>query len=126
MNKEDKLISLMEEMIQLQKISVKPVFKKLVEEILEKDEKLMVYELTGENSRDQIISKTGVGAGTISSWWIEWFSKGLLEKDRSKYRKVFSLAELGINVPKKFKNALVKQPVEELIEKQEEEIESER
>lgn len=112
MNKEDKIISLMEEIVRLQRISVKPVFKKLVEETLDKPEKLITYELTGENSRDQIIAQTGMGAGTISSWWVEWFSKGLLEKDGIKYKKIFSLSEIGITIPRKFKNTLIEKPVE--------------
>lgn len=104
---QDKLISLMEEMVRLQKVIVKPVFKKMIEENLDKPEKLAAYELTGIKTRDQIIEITGAGAGTISGWWNDWLSKGLIEKDGSKYKKMFSLSELGISFPKKFKNVSV-------------------
>jgi hypothetical protein len=100
MESNNELIELMREMVRLQRILVKPVFKALAEEVLDKPEKKIVFELTdGINTREQIIESSHVAAGTISEWWMNWFSKGLLEKDGKKYRKIISLGDVGISVP---------------------------
>jgi len=97
----NELVELMKETVKMQKIIIRPILKDLIKESLDKPEKLLVFELTdGRNSREMIMKKTKAGAGTISGWWMEWFAKGLLEKEGSKYKKIISLEELGINTPK--------------------------
>jgi len=101
MDKKDRLIELMEEMIKLQKIIARPIIKTIIEEALDKPEKMWVYELTnGKVPRGEIMEKTGASAGAISGWWNNWFSKGILEKDGSRYKRIFSLEDIGIPLPK--------------------------
>ena len=90
----------MQEMVKLQRLMVMPTVRNIIENTLDKPEKMHVYEMTdGIMIREEIISTTGVSAGAISGWWNDWLSKGILEKDGSKYKKIFSLKDLGISVP---------------------------
>lgn len=100
MENNERLLELMEEMVKLQKLMAMPTIRKLVEETLDKPEKMYVYEMTdGIITREKIILETGASAGAISSWWNDWFSKGLLVKESTKYKKIFSLKDLGIPLP---------------------------
>lgn len=51
------------------------------------DEK-KVYDLTGNDKRDLIESKTGFAAGKISKIWQKLEDEGLLIKEGKSYRKV--------------------------------------
>ncbi|MDP2673008.1 MAG: hypothetical protein Q8O84_04310, partial [Nanoarchaeota archaeon] len=86
-----------------QRFSAIMQLKEIIVTTLDKKEKLLVYEMTdGKNKREEIIKETGCSAGAISSWWIDWYSKGLLEKiEGGRYKRIISLGEIGINVPKK-------------------------
>ena len=94
---------LLSEILKWQKLQGMNILMDLVPKLLDSDEKKIVYEMTdGKNKREDIIKETGCSAGAISSWWIDWCSKGILEKiDGGRYKKIISLAEIGIAVPKK-------------------------
>ena len=100
-NKE--ILSLLRELVKWQRFSAISPLKEIINSTLDKKEKLSVYEMTdGKNKREDIIKETGCSAGAISSWWIDWCYKGILEKiDGGRYKKIISLAEIGIAVPKK-------------------------
>ena len=101
LNKE--IVQLLRELVKWQKFSAITPLKEIIVSTLDKKEKLLVYDMTdGKNKREDIIKETGCSAGAISSWWIDWYSKGLLEKgEGGRYRKIISLGEIGIAVPKK-------------------------
>ena len=99
-NKE--MIQLLRELVKWQRFTALSSLKEILIKTLDKKEKIIVYDLTdGKNKRDDIIKDTGCSAGAISGWWIDWYSKGLLEKVEGRYRKIVSLEEVGINVPKR-------------------------
>ncbi len=53
-----------------------------------KDDKLRrLYEMTGEQTREQIARATDLSTGTVSGTWARWEQLGLLVKDGSRYRK---------------------------------------
>jgi len=100
MKESERLVELMEEMVELQKLMAMPTIKKLIGETLDKPEKMYVYEMTdGITTRDKITVETGASGGAISSWWNEWFSKGLLKKEGAKYKRILSLKDLGMSLP---------------------------
>ncbi len=100
-NKE--IIQLLRELVKWQRFSAITPLKEIIVGTLDKKEKVLVYEMTdGKNKREDIIKETGCSAGAISSWWIDWYARGLLEKiDGGRYRKIISLGKIGINVSKK-------------------------
>jgi len=101
------ITELLKEISKWQKFIALPHLKDLITKTLDKKEKLIVYELTdGEKNRDELIKESGAAAGTISGWWMEWYSKGILEKVRGKYKKIISLEDLGIKVPKRVNEIL--------------------
>ncbi len=53
-----------------------------------KDDRLRrLYDMTGEQTREQIASAIDLSAGTVSGTWARWEQLGLLVKDGSRYRK---------------------------------------
>ncbi|MFH1399445.1 MAG: hypothetical protein ABIG95_05025 [Candidatus Woesearchaeota archaeon] len=48
----------------------------------------LLYQLTGVESREEIVKKTGFSAGKISSIWREWDNAGLIKKVGKTYVKV--------------------------------------
>lgn len=100
-NKE--IVQLLRELVKWQRFFAITPLKEIIATTLDKKEKLLVYEMTdGKNKREDIIKETGCSAGAISSWWIDWYAKGLLERiEGGRYKRIISLGEIGINVSKK-------------------------
>ncbi len=96
---DDEIKQLLKEILKWQRIQGIKTLKEILYTLLDdKDNiKKIVYENTdGEKTvRDlQKISKTNIS--TISKWWNEWYSLGILEKKGQKYKKIISLKELSI------------------------------
>ena len=97
------IVQLLRELLKWQRFTAIASLKEILTKNLDKKEKLLVYESTnGINKREDIIRETGCSAGAISSWWMDWYAKGLVEKiDGGRYKKIISLSEIGIDLPKK-------------------------
>lgn len=91
--------NLLEEILKWQRVQGIKIVREILPKLLDTEQKKIVYELTdGKNPREYIQKISGAAAGTISGWWNQWFSQGLLLKDGQKYKKIISLEELGISV----------------------------
>ena len=78
-----------------------PILKKMLEETLATPEEKCVYELAdGKTSQPKLHSKTDVPRTTIGDWLRHWQKLGLVEKINGNYKKIESLKNLGIKVPK--------------------------
>ena len=68
--------------------------------VLNSDGKRKVFEASdGQKSVRDIEAETGVGKDTVSNWWKEWESEGIVEETeeaRGRRRKVLSLGDFGI------------------------------
>lgn len=81
-----------------QKLQGIKILRETLPSILDTDEKRIVYENTdGKKTARDIMKIVNVGLGTLSRWWNDWYSQGVLEKKGQKYVKIASLKELGIN-----------------------------
>ncbi|MCK4334306.1 helix-turn-helix domain-containing protein [candidate division WOR-3 bacterium] len=93
--------ALLAEILKWTKIQAIPHVKEVLRAVLDDEKKLLAYHMTdGKNGVKEIAEATGVSIATISGWWKAWEQQGLIEELKGrKKRKVFSLEEMGIEVP---------------------------
>ena len=92
MSNEEKIIELLNDILKWQRVQGIRTLKEIMSTILDSDEKKLTYENTdGIKGVRDVISIVKVGQGTISRWWNEWYSQGILERVGTKYKKIISL-----------------------------------
>lgn len=71
---------------------------------LDTDEKKLAFENTdGERGIEEVSRGSGAPQDTTYGWWKKWFNLGILETSetrKGRLRKICSLEEVGIKVPK--------------------------
>ena len=83
-----KQIKIQERILELLEVLVKEKLYKIIQEET-KDAKLkLLYQLTGEVSREEIVRQTGFSAGKVSGTWQRWETLGIFKKEGQSYRKV--------------------------------------
>jgi hypothetical protein len=99
----DDVPSLLRELVKWTKFEAKPKLKAIILDNLKGDKELLVYELSdGELSLREMERVTTVNKDRVSTLWDLWFNLGILEKStirEGRYKKICSLAELGIPIP---------------------------
>jgi len=104
-DKQDRMIELLEELVKWTKVTSIPHVKKLLLEILPSPEEKIAYQLSdGKTSRD-VAKQVNTGNATIARWWNKWMKAGIAEPISVKgggkrARRLFSLDDFGIEVPK--------------------------
>ncbi len=97
-------IPLLKEILRWVKIGAIPLREILLQE-LRTDQDRLVYEFSdGGNSTRDVEKETGVDHVTVARLWKRWADVGIVEpsdKYQGRYRRVCSLRELAIRVPKK-------------------------
>lgn len=94
------LESVLAEILTWTKLIYGPQVGAQLKEILDSKEKRKVYEATdGHASTRDIENSIGVNKNTVSKWWKEWSSMGIVEpgparKDRPK--RIISLKQFGL------------------------------
>jgi len=89
--------TILKEILKWQKLRGIKILREILPILLDTDEKRIVYENTdGQKSARDIMKIVNVGLGTLSRWWNDWYSQGILEKSGQIYVKIASLKELGI------------------------------
>lgn len=103
MDKEDKIIELLEEILLWMKYDYLDTKRKLLDKLDNDDKKIAYQSSTGENSTHDIAKKVSVSAMTISNWWNKWLEFGLMEQTDKfggkRYKRLISLTKMGIRVP---------------------------
>lgn len=70
---------------------------------LTKDVEMIIYELSdGERSTREIAKLSGVSNATVANYWKRWSALGIVEpseKREGRFRRICSLAEVGLTVP---------------------------
>ena len=99
MTEESQMIALLSEAVRWLRFQGLDKAKAAVAENLNTDKKKHVYELTdGKVSSRDIARLTGVGVSTVSEWWTEWYSAGIVAKENNAYRHLFSLSQIGVKI----------------------------
>ncbi|MCB2141237.1 hypothetical protein KQH27_00855 [bacterium] len=102
---EKKILEKMDELIKWNKLTAKPKIRDLINQNLDDDKQYSVFELSdGILSTREIAEKLDnkVSYGTVANYWKKWFMIGLVEpseKYTGRYRKICSLAEIGVTIP---------------------------
>jgi len=76
--------------------------KQVLETSLDTDVKKLAYELSDGVSSPKIAKIVAVASSTIRDYWKDWAVLGIIEihpKYKKRYRRMFSLKEVGIEVP---------------------------
>lgn len=100
MNDNERMIELLAEAVRWLRFQSVEKADAAVGRLLDTDQKKMAFELAdGVNSARGIAPQVGVTNATISNWWNEWAAAGILFEHNKTYKKLFSLADLGIEKP---------------------------
>ena len=105
MSKEDKVVTLLKELVKWIKVTSIPHVKRLLLEIVPSPEEKIAYQSSdGKKTVKQVAKQANVSVGSISGWWKKWIKAGIAEavsvKGGKRARRVFSLVDFGIEVPK--------------------------
>ena len=78
--------------------------KELLEENLKADEEKLVYHHSNGKGSLEVGKLSGVAHGTVTVYWKRWATLGVVEPMKvqggTRYKRIFSLEDLGIEVPK--------------------------
>lgn len=106
----DESTKILQDILRWIKFQNLPALKNILTETLVTNEDKLVYEYTdGETSSRKIESLTGVGYKVVQTRWNKWSKMGIVEKiegGQTKFRKLISLEEIGIDVPQSNNNVL--------------------
>jgi hypothetical protein len=90
MSETDNVAALLARTNELLTTIAKVQLAKVIDDEFSEPKKRQLYGLTGgEMTRDQLVKKLGMSAGTISGVWQRWEQLGLVIKDGKQFRKVF-------------------------------------
>ena len=102
MNDDQEIKAILREMLKWTKFEGMQKVKQVLENTLNTDSKKLVYQLSDGISSPKIEKVAGVDETTIRDYWKNWAVLGIVEIHpdyKKRYRRVFSLKEIGIEVP---------------------------
>jgi len=100
--KQDKMIGLLEEILKWTKFEGMQRVKAVLLETLMKDSEKIAYHYSDGRGSLEISKIAGVSDFAIRSYWKKWATIGLAHpssKFKGRYERLFSLEDLGIEVP---------------------------
>jgi len=104
MSKEDRIIELLEELAKWTRVTSIPHVKKLLLEILASPKEKVAYQSSDGRASRKVAKEADVGYATVTLWWKKWVKAGIAEpisvKGGQRAKRVFSLDDFGIEVPK--------------------------
>ena len=121
MNDNEEIKNILKKILKWTKFEGMQKVKQVLETTLDNDDKKLVYELSDGRSSSAIAKTVKVSDQTVRNYWKEWTILGIAEVHPSykkRYRRVFSLKEVGIKVSEAKESAKTK---EETVEGEESE-----
>jgi DNA-binding transcriptional MocR family regulator len=101
----DRIASLLEDILKWERIDGMGKAETLMKELMKRDVEKLVYENSDGRTSREIADASGVSHGTVVNYWNKWAKYGLVEEVKSRggtrYRKIFSLSDFGIEIPTK-------------------------
>lgn len=95
----DETNKILKDILKWQRLQGMQILRDLLPKSLDTPDKESVYEMTdGENRIKDIQKKIKIATGTVHAWWNLWLAQGIITKEGTKYRKLISLKELGIEI----------------------------
>jgi len=97
-------VELLREILKWTKFDGMQRVKSTLMDVLQKDVEKIVYEFSDGRSSIEVAKLAGVSHQTVVNYWKKWSRLGLVEAERAKggtrYKRVFSLEDFGIEVPR--------------------------
>ena len=97
---------------------------------LDTDQRKLAFESTdGENGLKEVAEISAAPQDTVYGWWKKWFKLGITEPSetrKGRLRKICSLEDVGITVPKVISIKEERKPSEEASERAKIDVQSER
>jgi len=100
--RQDKMIGLLEEILKWTRFEGMQRVKVVLLETLKKDSERIAYHYSDGRGSLEISKIAGVSDFAIRSYWKKWATMGLVQlssKFKGRYERLFSLEDLGIEVP---------------------------
>ena len=109
MDNDQEIKNILKEILKWTKFEGMQKVKQVLEATLDTDAKKLIYELSDGRPSPAIARIASVSDQTVRNYWKEWAVLEIVEVHpdyKKRYRRVFSLKEVGIKVPE------VEEPVE--------------
>jgi hypothetical protein len=103
LNNDQEIKYILKEILRWTKFEGIQKVKQVLEATLNNDTKKLIYKLSDGRPSPEIARTVRVSDQTIRNYWKEWAILGIVETHpdyKKRYRRVFSLREVGIAVPK--------------------------
>ena len=101
--KAEKMIGLLQEILKWSSFEAKQTVRNTLIELLRTDTEKLIYENSDGRTSREIAQVVGTSHGTVVNYWKKWSGRAIVEEVRSRggtrYKRVFSLTEFGIEVP---------------------------
>jgi len=98
----NKIIELLQEILKWTKFEGTEKVRIVIDSELDDEIKKIVYHLSDGKSSEEIAKFVNVSSRTVLRYWKRWGKKGIMEVHpdyKRRYRKVFSLEEIGMEPP---------------------------
>ncbi len=109
-----KVIELLSELAKWTRFEGVQKARQVLMETLKKDSEKLAYHYSDGRGSAEVAKLTGISDFAVRSYWKKWATLGLVvpsEKFKGRYKRVFSLEDLGIELPlKKQKGTTEKSP----------------
>jgi Fic family protein len=101
----DRIINLLEEILKWQKLQGLEKAQSAIKTLLTNDVEKLAYEFSDGKTSREVSAVVGVSHVTIANYWKKWAKYGIVTEIKAqgggtRYRKIFSLSDFGIDVPK--------------------------
>jgi len=102
LNDDQEIKDILREILKWTKFEGMQKVKQVLEASLDNDVKKLIYELSDGKSSPEIARIAEVDQSTVRDYWKKWAVPGIVEihpNYKKRYRRLFSLSEVGIEVP---------------------------
>jgi hypothetical protein len=108
----DRIIELLEEILKWTRLEGLQKAKAALTELLKADAEKLAYEYSDGRTSREVAGVVGVSHATIANYWRKWSRYGIVVERSSRgggtsYKRLFSLSDFGIEVPKNAEQTLV-------------------
>lgn len=99
----DRIIQLLEEILKWTRLEGVQRAKTTLTELLKTDAEKLVYENSDGRTSREIAEIVGVSHATVTNYWKKWARYGIVKevgaRGGTRYQRIFSLSDFGIEVP---------------------------
>lgn len=100
---QQRVVEILEELLKWMRFSSLPGVRKTLLDLLPTDEHKIAYQNSDGKGSEEVAKLAGVGASSIQRWWKQWIKARIAEpssvRGGERAKRVFSLDEVGIEIP---------------------------